>query len=147
MSGVRAAQSSPRARILGRAAALLGLLFVGIAVSTFRQSLTGISRHGLIRDVFLYQSRMADEVMDRLATLQLEGNPNPDPELAARDAHMAKVCRFLNAAAVAEAEYRAPGWRIELGAFASARACARAAGAVDARLHSTGTHLEERERR
>ena len=92
--------------------------------------------------VFLYQSRMASGVMDRVAELELDGASTLDPILVAADARMTDICRHLNEAAVARAEGRTLGLDLKLRVVTSKKACARAAREVELLLSNAGDSVQ-----
>lgn len=91
--------------------------------------------------IFLYQSRIASRVLDRYAYLEIDGEADVDPTLAAADARMAEICRHLNEAAVGKAEGQAPGWDLKLKVFATSGACAAAAREVELLLDNGGDSI------
>lgn len=86
----------------------------------------------------MYQSRVASRVLDRYAYLEIDGEADLDPTLAAAESHMADTCRYLNEAAVSRAEGRSPGWDLRLKVLTTTTACARVAREVEMLLENGG---------
>jgi hypothetical protein len=82
-----------------------------------------------IRSVFVYQGRVANDLLERY---QFDASPGTagDPELAAAEADLTESCTYLNQAAVLYLEGSEPGWRLKMQMLATAGACEAAAHAV-----------------
>ena len=91
--------------------------------------------------VFLYQSRLADAVLDRMALRELNEAGASDPVLAAADTRMGEVCRYLSEAAVSRAEGRRLRWDLRLEVFATTTSCAQAAREVELLLRGNAESL------
>ncbi len=91
--------------------------------------------------VFRYQSRIADAALDRLALREIDDAGVADPLLAAADARMTEMCRYLNEAAVSRAEGREPPWDLRLKVFATTKPCAQAAQEVALLLRGNPSSL------
>jgi hypothetical protein len=128
------------AAVLRAHAALVVTLCAGCAATGPRSAAPSVpvspaASH--VEAVFRYQSRVASAVLDRYAYLEVEGGRDPDPTLMAADARMAEICRYLNEAALARVEKRAPRWDLKLKVLATAGDCERAAGEVERLLRTS----------
>lgn len=90
-----------------------------------------------VREVFVYQGRVANDLLERY---QFDAAPGAadDPVLTAAEADMTERCTYLNQAAVSYLEGGEPGWRLKMKMLASVDACEAAARDV-ARLLATGS--------
>ncbi len=79
-----------------------------------------------IREVFVYQGRVANDLLERL---QFEAGPDfeIDPVLADAEADMTDSCTYLNQAAVSYLEGGEPGWRLKMKMLSTVDACEAAA--------------------
>ncbi len=91
--------------------------------------------------VFLYESRVANAVLDRIAVREIEESGELDPTLTAADARMAEVCRHLNEAAVTRAEGQAASWDLKIKVLATTGTCEHAAHEVELLLEHTGNSV------
>jgi len=84
------------------------------------------SQESHIREVFVYQGRVANDLLERL---QFELGPDfeIDPVLAAAEADMTGSCTYLNQAAVSYLEGGEPGWRLKMKMLSTVDACEAAA--------------------
>ena len=124
-------QGSPRR---GWAALLLGALCLnGCAGVAVRDAATGVpaaqaqsAQEIHIREVFVYQGRVANDLLERL---QFDAGPDfeIDPVLAAAEAHMTDSCTYLNQAAVSYLEGGEPGWRLKMRMASTVDDCEAAA--------------------
>ena len=91
--------------------------------------------------VFFYESRIANAVLDRIALREIEESGELDPTLAAADARLAEVCRHLNEAAITRAEGQVASWDLKLRVLATTSACEHAAREVELLLENTGNSV------
>ena len=140
--------SEPQAPLasLSKAAllALIGTLLTGcstLAPTPANSATTVLPNSHDAELVFLYQSRIADAVLDRSALREIDNAEGSDPVLLAADARMAEVCRFLNEAAISRAEGLEPAWDLRLKVFATTKPCAQAAQEVELLLRSNPSSL------
>ena len=113
---------------------LLGVLLLqGCSGVATRDAGTGMptaaaqsSQESHIREVFVYQGRVANDLLERL---QFELGPDfeIDPELASAEANMTGSCTYLNQAAVSYLEGGEPGWRLKMKMLSTVDACEAAA--------------------
>jgi hypothetical protein len=82
-----------------------------------------------IREVFVFQGRVANDLLERY---QFDAPPGTaaDPALAAAEAHLTDSCTYLNQAAVTYLEGGEPGWRLKMRMLATADDCESAAHAL-----------------
>lgn len=82
-----------------------------------------------MREVFVYQGRVANDLLERL---QFDLGPDfaIDPVLAAAEANMTGSCSYLNQAAVSYLGGEEPGWRLKLKMMSTVDACEAAAREV-----------------
>lgn len=121
-----------------------GSLLTGCATLSAPNSLvtaTAGAYDSRAEEIFRYQSRIANSVLDRHGYLEIESAVDLDPTLVAADARMAEVCRYLNQAALGKAEGRAPDWDLKFKVFATTGACAQAAREVESLLHNAGNSV------
>jgi hypothetical protein len=79
-----------------------------------------------IREVFVYQGRVANDLLERVQ-FDLEPDSPIDPALADAEANMTGRCTYLNQAAVSYLEGSEPGWRLKMKMVATVDACEAAA--------------------
>ncbi len=79
-----------------------------------------------IREVFVYQGRVANDLLERVQ-FDLEPDARMDPALAAAEENMTGRCTYLNQAAVSYLEGGEPGWRLKMKMLATVDACEAAA--------------------
>jgi len=121
----------------GRPALLLAALLVhGCAGVTTREAAPHMptataqsAQEMRIREVFVYQGRVANDLLERY---QFDVGPDfqIDPVLAAAEANMTDSCTYLNQAAVSYLEGSQPGWRLKMRMLSTVDACEAAAGDV-----------------
>lgn len=109
-----------------------------LSLSSTHQA-TEYSSHA--EQVFLYESRVANAVLDRIAAREIEESGEFDPTLTAADARMAEVCRHLNEAAVTRAEGQTASWDLKIKVLASTGTCEHAAREVELLLGHTGNSV------
>jgi len=79
--------------------------------------------------VFLYQSRVADALLDRYPLLSIFGDA--DPALLDAEAHMTESCSALTRAVLAEIEGERPSLGLRFRVFTSLDDCERAARRIE----------------
>lgn len=79
-----------------------------------------------IREVFVYQGRVANDLLERVQ-FDLDPDSRIDPALAAAEADMTDRCTYLNQAAVSYLEGGEPGWRLKMKMVSTVDACEAAA--------------------
>ncbi len=94
---------------------------------------TAAASEGRVKQVFVYQGRVANDLLERY---QFADGPEAemDPVLSAAEARMNEACTWLNQAAVSYLAGTAPSWRLKMRVYASVEDCAAAADDVAALL-------------
>lgn len=87
--------------------------------------------------VFLYQSRVADALLERYPLLEIYREA--DPDLIEAEQHMTEICSPLTRAVLARLEGDEPSLRLRFKVFTSLDDCERAARRIDRLLEATGT--------
>lgn len=91
--------------------------------------------------VFLYQSRVADSLLDHFPLMEVFAEA--DPELVAAEAHMTRSCSPLTQAVLAHFEGEKPSLGLRFQVFTTLGECERAAQRIDRllsqRVSATGT--------
>ncbi len=85
--------------------------------------------------VFLYQSRVADSLLDHYPLMEIF--ENADPALIAAEARMTESCSPLTRAILAHLEGEKPSIALRLRVFTSLGQCERAARRIDSMLNSS----------
>ena len=85
--------------------------------------------------IFLYQSRVADQLLNRYPLLEVF--EDADPELIAAEAHMTESCSPLTRAVLTKLEGNEPSLGLRLKVFTSLNACERAAERMDRMLQQS----------
>lgn len=88
------------------------------------EALSARERH--IREVFVFQGRVANDLLERFQFDPLPAT-STDSVLAAAESNMTESCTYLNQAAVSYLEGGEPGWRLKMRMLATVDACEAAA--------------------
>lgn len=110
-----------------------------IAANVEKQSVDEPRQRSRAMDVFLYQSRVGDAVMDKYPFLDAgEGHPR----LVAAEARMMSACSHLAQAALHKVSGGEPGVRLKFMVFLTLDTCEKAAKHVETLL-SSDTYLAD----
>lgn len=110
-------------------------LIAGCAtVSTSSEPLVASGPEARIKEVFLFQARVANELLDRYPLADIEMTP----ALADAEARLVERCGYLNQAAISHIEGGSIGLDLKLKVFASVDGCEAAAHELSNLLASEG---------
>ena len=104
-----------------------------MATSVAKQSIDAPKQRTRAMDIFFYQSRVGDAVMDRYPFLDVEDGPS---ELVTAEARMMAACSHLAQAALHKVSGGEPGVRLKFLVFLTLDACEHAARDVETLLGS-----------
>ena len=104
-----------------------------LAVSVAKQSVDAPKQRTRAMDIFFYQSRVGDAVMNKYPFLDLEDG---DPNLIAAEARMMAACSHLAQAALHKVSGGEPGVQLKFKVFLTLDSCEHAARRVEALLSS-----------
>lgn len=118
------------------ALAALQLLAACATLAPGHRGANGSTAPSRAERVFLYQSRVADALLDRYPLL--ETFDDADPALVAAEAHMTETCSPLTRAVLARLEGDTPSLGLRFKVLTTLSKCERAARRID-RLLEAGT--------
>lgn len=104
-----------------------------VAAAVDKQSVDAPKQRTRAMDIFFYQSRVGDAVMDKYPFLDLEDG---DPNLVAAEARMMAACTHLAQAALHKVSGGEPGVQLKFMVFLTLDSCEHAARRVEALLSS-----------
>ncbi|MEQ8662458.1 MAG: hypothetical protein RLW62_16710 [Gammaproteobacteria bacterium] len=100
-----------------------------------------VDQHARAERVFLYQSRVADALLDRYPLLEVF--EDADPALVAAEARMTKSCSALTRAVLAELEGEQPSLGLRFEVFTTLDDCERAARRIERLLDIGATEIAQ----